>query len=150
MKHQIICRPLPTSRVSKFHFLKCPTSCGGQILLDDLPSKDIGNFLLDFFSCRGCSWTSAFSRGRGTRGREPQDVPKSHEYRNVPLREQLSLYFPPSFSFCREKKNSMGTWEHIKLGELPQHNALQFFCQGRSLKIHTETRGVILWPFHLH
>jgi hypothetical protein len=36
----------------------------------------------------------------------------------------------------------MGTWEHIKLGELPKHNALEFFCYGRSLKIHTETKGV--------
>jgi hypothetical protein len=38
----------------------------------------------------------------------------------------------------------MGTWEHIKLEELPQHNALGFFCWGRFLKIHTEIkRGVV-------
>jgi len=24
----------------------------------------------------------------------------------------------------------MGTWEHVKLGELPRHNALEFFCLG--------------------
>jgi hypothetical protein len=29
----------------------------------------------------------------------------------------------------------MGTWEHIKLGELPRHNALELFCWGRFLKI---------------
>jgi hypothetical protein len=34
----------------------------------------------------------------------------------------------------------MGTWEHIELGELPQHNALGFFCWGRFLKIHTEIK----------
>jgi hypothetical protein len=34
----------------------------------------------------------------------------------------------------------MGTWEHIKLRELPRHNALGFFCWGRSLKIHTEIK----------
>jgi hypothetical protein len=30
----------------------------------------------------------------------------------------------------------VGTWEHIKLGELLRHNTLGFFCCGRSLKIH--------------
>jgi hypothetical protein len=34
----------------------------------------------------------------------------------------------------------MGTWEHIKLGELPRHNALAFFCWGRSLKIHIKIK----------
>jgi hypothetical protein len=33
---------------------------------------------------------------------------------------------------------SMETWEHIKLGELPKHNALRFFYWGRSLKIKKE------------
>jgi len=38
----------------------------------------------------------------------------------------------------------MGTWEHIKLRELPRHNALGFFCWGRSLKIHTRNKkGVV-------
>jgi len=39
----------------------------------------------------------------------------------------------------------MGTWEHRKLGELPWHNALGFFCWGRSLKIHIEIKkqGVV-------
>jgi hypothetical protein len=32
----------------------------------------------------------------------------------------------------------METWEHIKMGEHPLHNALRFFCWGRSLKIHLE------------
>jgi hypothetical protein len=31
----------------------------------------------------------------------------------------------------------MGMWEHIKLGELPQHSTLGFFW-GSSLKIHIE------------
>jgi hypothetical protein len=31
-------------------------------------------------------------------------------------------------------------WEHIKLGELPRHNALGFFCLGRSLEIHTQIK----------
>jgi len=34
----------------------------------------------------------------------------------------------------------MGTWEHIKLGELPWHNGLGFFSWGRSLKIHIEIK----------
>jgi hypothetical protein len=34
----------------------------------------------------------------------------------------------------------MGTWEHIKLGKLPQHNALGFFCWRISLKIHKEVK----------
>jgi hypothetical protein len=34
----------------------------------------------------------------------------------------------------------MGMWEHIKLGELPPHNTLGFFCWGRSLKIHIEIK----------
>jgi hypothetical protein len=38
----------------------------------------------------------------------------------------------------------MGTWEHIKLGELPQHNTLGFFWWGRSLKIDIERkRGLV-------
>jgi uncharacterized protein YigE (DUF2233 family) len=34
----------------------------------------------------------------------------------------------------------MGTWEHIKMGELLSHNALRFFCWGRSFKIHLEIK----------
>jgi hypothetical protein len=34
----------------------------------------------------------------------------------------------------------MGAWEHIKLGELPGHNAPGFFCWGRSLKTHMEIK----------
>ncbi len=34
----------------------------------------------------------------------------------------------------------MGMWEHIKLGELPQHNTLGFFCWGRSFKIRIEIK----------
>jgi hypothetical protein len=34
----------------------------------------------------------------------------------------------------------MGAWEHIKLGELPGHNALGFFWWERSLKTHTEIK----------
>jgi hypothetical protein len=34
----------------------------------------------------------------------------------------------------------MGTWEHIKLGELPRHNTLGFFCWGRYLTIHIEIK----------
>jgi hypothetical protein len=34
----------------------------------------------------------------------------------------------------------MGTWEHIKLGELPGDNAPGFFCWGRSLKTQIEIK----------
>jgi hypothetical protein len=33
--------------------------------------------------------------------------------------------------------------ETYKLGELPQHNALGFFCWGRFLKIHRKEKGVV-------
>jgi len=39
----------------------------------------------------------------------------------------------------------MGTWEHIKLRELPQHNTIGFFSWGRSLKIHTEIKGELFY-----
>jgi hypothetical protein len=38
----------------------------------------------------------------------------------------------------------MGTWEHIKLGELPQHNALGFFCWGEiPQNTHRNKKGVV-------
>jgi hypothetical protein len=50
---------------------------------------------------------------------------RTHEYKNLPFRKQLSFNFLDSFL----KRNiSMGRWEHIKLGELPWHNTLGFFC----------------------
>jgi hypothetical protein len=41
----------------------------------------------------------------------------------------------------------MGTWEHKKLSKLPWHNnALGFFFWwARSLKIHRNKKGVVLW-----
>jgi hypothetical protein len=65
------------------------------------------------------------------------NLKRMNEYRNVPLCKQLSLYFLPSFSFCRKE---IFPWKHIKLGGLPQHNTLGFFCWCRSLKIHTEIK----------
>jgi hypothetical protein len=50
----------------------------------------------------------------------------------------------------------MRTWEHIKLEELPRHNALGFFCSwwvGRegSLKIHMEIKkGGCLHSITMH
>jgi hypothetical protein len=37
----------------------------------------------------------------------------------------------------------MGKGELIKLGELPQHNAIGFFCWERSLKIHREIKRAL-------
>jgi hypothetical protein len=37
----------------------------------------------------------------------------------------------------------VGTWENIKLGELPWHNGLGFFWRGRSLKIHIEIKRAL-------
>jgi hypothetical protein len=37
-------------------------------------------------------------------------------------------------------RKGISTWEHIKLGELLQHNTLGFFCCGRQLKIHIEIK----------
>jgi hypothetical protein len=44
--------------------------------------------------------------------------------------------FPLFFAVLLKRNISMKTWEHIKLGELPKHSAVWFFCWGRSLKIH--------------
>jgi len=39
----------------------------------------------------------------------------------------------------------MGTY---KIGELPQHSAIRFFCYRKSLKIHIENeKGSFLWCF---
>jgi len=80
---------------------------------------------------------------------------RTHEYGNLPLRKQPSFYFLAPCLFHRkeislfissrlacfiEKKYSMATWEHIKLGELPEHNALVLFYLGGSLKIHIEIK----------
>jgi hypothetical protein len=43
---------------------------------------------------------------------------RMHEYGNLPLHKQLSFYFLTSFLFDKKIK-FMGTWERIKLGELP-------------------------------
>jgi hypothetical protein len=47
-----------------------------------------------------------------------------HEYESSPLMQnkQLAFDFLASFQFHRKEIISMGTWEHIKLGELPLHN----------------------------
>jgi hypothetical protein len=43
----------------------------------------------------------------------------------------------------------MRTWEeHIKLGELPQHSALEFFYWGRSLNIHIEIKKGVVYVLH--
>jgi hypothetical protein len=63
---------------------------------------------------------------------------RTHEFKNLLLWKQFSFYFLPSFSFPIKRNIFMGTWEHVKLGELPpQHNSLGFFYSGRSLTIHT-------------
>jgi hypothetical protein len=64
---------------------------------------------------------------------------KTHEYKNLPLRKHSFISFLLSH-FGENTNISMGTWEHIKLGELPQGNALRFFCWGKSLKIHTKEK----------
>jgi hypothetical protein len=58
---------------------------------------------------------------------------RMHKSWNLPLCKQLSFYF----LVLSIRNISLGTWEHIKLGELP----LRFFCWGgRSLKIHIEIK----------
>jgi hypothetical protein len=46
------------------------------------------------------------------------NLKRMHKYWNLPLHFKKKL----SFNFLVEKKRniSMGTWEHIKLGELPK------------------------------
>ncbi len=45
----------------------------------------------------------------------------------------------------------MRTWEHIKLGKLPRHNGIGFFCWGISFKIHIRNKkGVVyIWGWDL-
>jgi hypothetical protein len=68
-------------------------------------------------SCRGGSHTSALSLGKGTRGHEPEGVPKSQENAQIqeppltgtcPYVINSHLLFPP-FSFCRKETFP---WEH--------------------------------------
>jgi hypothetical protein len=68
---------------------------------------------------------------------------RTHEYRNLPSHKQLSFYFLVSFSFRRKE---IFPWDYgnIKLGELPQHNNLGFFCWGRTFKIHIEIKRELL------
>ncbi len=74
---------------------------------------------------------------------------KTHKYMNLPLCKQL-FWFPPFFLISEKTNISMGTWKHIKLGELPQRNTLRFFCWGKSLKIHTQIKRELftLWKDH--
>jgi len=44
----------------------------------------------------------------------------------------------------------MGTWEHIKLGELPQHNTLGFFCWEDPQNAHRNKKGVVYVVFLSH
>jgi hypothetical protein len=51
---------------------------------------------------------------------------------NLPLCKQLSFYF------------SMGTWEHIKLGELPRHNTLRVPLLGEiPQNTHRNKKGLV-------
>jgi len=70
---------------------------------------------------------------------------RMHEYWNTPFPLTTLFLFPRFFLVSLKKRNiSPGTWEHIKLGVLPGHNAPGFFCWGRSLKIHIEIKkGVV-------
>jgi hypothetical protein len=51
------------------------------------------------------------------------------------------FWFRSFFSlFCRKKIKNHGNMGTYEIWELPQHNALGFFCWGRLLKIHIETK----------
>ncbi len=64
---------------------------------------------------------------------------RTHEKRNLPFSsKQLSFLFPTFFLMLSKGNISMGTWERTKLGKLPLHNALEFFCWERSLKVDTQ------------
>jgi hypothetical protein len=66
---------------------------------------------------------------------------RTQKYENLPLHKQLSVDFLTCFLFRRKE---IFPWEHIKLSELPLHNALGF-CWGRSLKItHRNEKEVVL------
>jgi hypothetical protein len=70
-------------------------------------------------------------------------------------REHMSMGTSPYINqppLLISRNISMGTWEHIRLGNSLGHNAIGFFCGGRrSLKIHIEIKkGVVsvLSPTH--
>jgi hypothetical protein len=73
--------------------------------------------------------------GAALKGVSPRFFPilrRMHEYRNLPLHKQLSFYFLASFLFGKKIKihENLGTYE---IGGAPQHNALGFFCGGRTI-----------------
>jgi hypothetical protein len=59
-------------------------------------------------------------------------------YGNLPLCKQLSFFL--LLSCFVEKKYFHGNMGTYNIGELLRHNALGFFCWGRSLKIHIEIK----------
>ncbi len=66
---------------------------------------------------------------------------RTHEYRNLPLRKQLSFYsfvIASLLSHCF----SMGTWEHMKLGEIPQNT--HWNNKGSGLRP-TNVHHMLLW-----
>jgi hypothetical protein len=93
--------------------------------------------------CRGGSCMSAFSKGRGTWRREPWGCSQTlGEHTSIGTSPYVNNSFLISLllSHFVERKyfqRNMGTY---KIGELPWHNALGFFCLGRSLKIHRKIK----------
>jgi hypothetical protein len=92
------------------------------------------------------------SEGGALEGVSPRVFPKpqerrTHEYKKTPLCTQLSFHFLPSFSFRRKE---IFPWEHIKLGELPQHNTVGFFSWGRPSKYTQKKKGVVYEVFLSH
>jgi hypothetical protein len=84
-------------------------------------------------------------KGAAPKALSPRVFPnlrRTHKYWNLPLWKQLSFNFLASFWF---HKKEIFPWEHIKLGELPRHNTLGFFCWGRSLKIHIEIKKGLVY-----
>jgi len=73
---------------------------------------------------------------RSPEGGAPEGVPEPQENTKVqePTLAVITLFLFLCFFLISKKINiSMGTWKHIKLGELTRHNALGFLCWGISL-----------------
>jgi hypothetical protein len=95
-------------------------------------------------SCREGSHMSAFSWGRGAlKGVRCSQT--SGECKSTGTSPCINNYLFISLVFPLSSKRNiyMGTWEYIKFGELPQHNALWYFRWGRSLKIHIEIKRAL-------
>ncbi len=94
-------------------------------------------------SCKGGSRTSGEGHPRMWAQGCSQTSGERTSTRTLPYANDF-LLISSLLSRFLEKKYFHGNMGTYKIGELPQHSAIMFFCCGRSLKIHIENeKGVV-------